>query len=87
VLEHILDTMLERGTGAGATRTGPAHGEINHALFILKEGDIATILRNGRTNARIEQVDDLVDNLVMIAAAGGMASTIVPVITSLPLVK
>mgnify|MGYP003329155804 CR=1 FL=1 len=44
--------------------------QIDHAVTEFPEHDIAAVLRHGRTNARLEQLLDLGDHLVVVVGHG-----------------
>ena len=74
--QQIFDAMLERRGRTRAARAGALHIEIDDAVAIALECDVAAVLGDCRANPRLEQFLDLGDHLVVlrlgrIAAGGG----------------
>src|SRR3954452_14668078 len=48
VPQQVLDAVLQRGGGGGATGAGALHGEVDHPVLEALEGDVAAIAGHGR---------------------------------------
>ncbi len=72
MLQHVLDAALQCHGGGRTARTGTLHVEEHDAFLIALEGDVAAVLRNGRTDTRVENFLDLRDDLAVLAVVTGM---------------
>src|SRR5512143_3810297 len=66
VPEEVLDAVAERGRRGGTPGAGAAHVKIDDALAIALEGDVAAVLGDGRPHARLEQLLDGLDRLLVL---------------------
>ena len=66
VPEQVLDAVTQRRRRAGAARAGAAHMQEDHAVAIALEGDVAAVLGHRRTHARLEQLLDGLDGLLVL---------------------
>src|SRR5271165_2493498 len=66
VAQHVLDAMLERRPGRGASAARALHVETNHAIPVAPEDDIAAIARDGRPDPGVKQFLDLRHDLLVL---------------------
>src|SRR5581483_3840198 len=78
VPEQVLDAVAQRCGRGRAARAGAAHMEIDDALAIALEGDVAAVLGDRRAHARLEQLLDGLDRLLVFGrvelAGGGLGA-------------
>src|SRR3954468_17710234 len=58
VAQQILDAVLERCRGGRADRAGAFHCEIDHALLVAAERDVAAIVRDSGAHTGLDQLLD-----------------------------
>src|SRR5262245_39342389 len=63
--EQVLDAVLQGRCRARAARARAFHVQEDDAVVIALEGDVAAILGHGRTHARLEQLLDGADDLLV----------------------
>src|SRR5262245_19131572 len=63
VAKQVLDAVLQRRRRRRAARARALHIEEHRAVLIAAEGDVAAVLRNGRTHARVKKLLDGHDDL------------------------
>src|SRR5690606_13334801 len=79
VMQQVLDAVLQGRGRRWATSARALHVQVNGALLISAECDIAAILRHSRAHTRLQKVldcsDDLFVGLVVELAIGIMVET------------
>jgi hypothetical protein len=70
MLQKILDSHFQGGGRTRATRARALHLQVDHAFAEVMEHDIAAVLGHGRTDAGLEQILDLGDDLVVLFGGG-----------------
>src|SRR5690349_14691113 len=67
--QHVLDPGLQGSGRTRAARAGPLHVQIDDAVFEPAENDVAAVLGYSRTDAGLDQLLDLGDDLIVLALA------------------
>src|SRR5476651_1841565 len=78
VLQKVLNSHFQGGRRTRATRARALHLQVDHAVAEVMEHDIAAVLGHGRTDAGLEQILDLGNDLVVVGrcvARGGRCFT------------
>src|SRR5580658_9885058 len=66
VAQHVLDAGLQGRRRAWAARARALHVQIDDAVLVAMEKDVAAILSHRRTHPRLEQLLDLLHHLVLV---------------------
>src|SRR5471032_2381031 len=71
VLQKVLNSHFQGGRRTRASRARALHLQVDHAFAEVVKNDIAAVLGHGRTDAGLEQILDLGNDLVVVR--GGIA--------------
>lgn len=69
IFQHILDAVFQCRRRTRASGAGALHMKIDNAIFESFVNNIATVLSNRRTHARINKFADLPDDFTFISVA------------------
>src|SRR5471030_1273450 len=78
VLQKVLNSHFQGGRRTRATRARALHLQVDHAVAEVVIDDVAAVLGHGRTDAGLEQILDLGNDLVVVGrgiAGGGRCLT------------
>src|SRR5438132_5530397 len=71
--QHVLDARLQGRGRARTARARALHVEVDDAVFVIVENDVAAIHRHRRSHSGFKQFFDLGDDFVLFLAAVGRA--------------